>query len=682
MSLKAKFSNYFTIIIYLLIACVISLFFVGYLLFESIGLQEKELFSILEDSDLRYLRETIGKARYYIKNNYLYAGDICLGDGTKEKANQDLFKNYTKITEANCFVYMRCSDNGLGWQEDPNDIKGGYNEGHYICVCDSMGQNSEKSYVGKKFSKERAEIIEKEGSFSFPYDYLDNGKIIKRVMRAKAVIDLKTNKVIAIVAVTRTFNGKHLALEKLGIHIAFGVLIIVIIIAASLAVLVSLHTNNLRKTIKYISKIDKGLFPNEPLKLSGKGTLKGIEEAVNHMVDSLKYNKRVSEELELAKGIQTNMIPKDFDKFNNHREFSIYGEMHTAKEVGGDFYDFFMVDDDHFVVSVADVSGKGVPAALFMVIAKTLLKDAAYRFKTPAEIFEHVNETLCESNESGLFVTCWLAIFEISTGKLTFANAGHTSPVIYKDGEISFLESKPNLMLAAMEGIPYKNHEISIKPGDRLFLYTDGITEATNSSNQLYGEERLLSIMKTEKAKNLTSKELLAFVRSDIDKFVAQAPQFDDITMLEMVYKSKNNESTTGDTKMNEMRITAEDKNMDTVTDFIHSCLPEDCTPVIINKIDLAVEEIFVNIAHYAYNPTVGEAWISASFVDNTLTIIFKDNGKEFNPIAKADPDITLRAEERDIGGLGIFLTKKFMDSVNYEYKNRQNILTIRKKID
>ena len=132
---------------------------------------------------------------------------------------------------------------------------------------------------------------------------------------------------------------------------------------------------------------------------------------------------------------------------------------------------------------------------------------------------------------------------------------------------------------------------------------------------------------------------------------------------------------------MTELKITADDKNMESVNEYIHSCLPDDCQPIILNKIDLAIEEIFVNIAHYAYNPEVGEAWISASFVDNVLTVIFKDKGKEFNPIAKKDPDITLSAEEREIGGLGIFLTKKFMDSVNYEYKDGQNILTISKKI-
>ena len=211
--------------------------------------------------------------------------------------------------------------------------------------------------------------------------------------------------------------------------------------------------------------------------------------------------------------------------------------MSPAKEVGGDFYDFFMVDEDHFALVVADVSGKGVPAALFMVVAKTLLKDAAFTFKTPAEIFAHVNNTLCENNASGLFVTCWMAILEISTGKMTFANAGHTPPLIYKDRNISFLKTQPDLMLAAMEGMPYENHEITLGSCDRIFVYTDGVTEATNSEEQLYGEERLLKRLQLDTTKVLSPKEIIDFVRADIDEFVGGAPQFDDITMLEMLYK-------------------------------------------------------------------------------------------------------------------------------------------------
>ena len=386
--------------------------------------------------------------------------------------------------------------------------------------------------------------------------------------------------------------------------------------------------------------------------------------------------ERLGAELNVATKIQAEMLPRVFPPYENHPEIELFASMTPAKEVGGDFYDFFMIDDDHFALSVADVSGKGVPAALFMVIAKTLLKDAAFRYKTPAEIFEHVNNTLCEGNESGLFVTCWMGILEISTGKLTFANAGHTSPVLCKDGIVSYLQTKPNLMLAAMEGIPYKNHEITINSGDKLFVYTDGVTEATDKNNKLYGEERLLSALRKDEVQELHPKELLSFVKDDVDKFVDGADQFDDITMLGMIFKKNTMEET-----MKELKITADDKNMECVNDFVHSCLPPDCSPGILNKIDLAIEEIFVNIAHYAYKPDVGEAWISTTFVDNVLTVVFRDKGKEFNPIAKEDPDITLGAEERNIGGLGIFLTKKFMDGVDYEYKDGQNILTIRKKI-
>ena len=538
MSLKSKLSkkNYFSIIIYLLVACVISLFFVGYLLFNAIGIQEKTLFSILEDSDLRYLREIIGKARYYIKDGCLYAGNICLGDGTKVKANQDLFKNYTAVTGANCFVYMRCSDAGLGWREDTTDLMGGYNEGHYICVCDSMGKNSSKSYIGRKISKERADIIEKEGAFSFPYDYLDNGKIVKRVMRARSVLDLATNEIIAIVTVTRTFNDEHLTIERIGIHVAFGVLIIVIIIATSLAVLVSLHTNNLRKTIKYISKIDNGVFPNEPLKLSDKGTLKDVEDAVNRMVDSLKYNKRVSEELELAKGIQTNMIPKNFDKFNNRKEFFIYGEMHTAKEVGGDFYDFFMQDEKHLVVAIADVSGKGVPAAMLMAVAKTLIRSYVFMGLSIDEVFNETNNLICGNDETNMFITAFIGVLDLETGLLKYVNAGHNLPLLFNENSIEYIDMKSGVVLGVIEDYEYKIGEIQMKSSDKMLLYTDGVTECKNDKSEFFGDIRFKDFVN----KNSTNKpkDIIQAVYDELKTFANGAEQSDDITLLCVEYKA------------------------------------------------------------------------------------------------------------------------------------------------
>ena len=439
------------------------------------------------------------------------------------------------------------------------------------------------------------------------------------------------------------------------------------------------ETSNFAAHHGELSGVLKKIKNHDELGLLAKSIEKMSEDMNRYISDLTKATaekERLGAELNVATKIQAEMLPRVFPPYENHPEIELFATMSPAKEVGGDFYDFFMIDDDHFAVVVADVSGKGVPAALFMVIAKTLLKDAAYRFKTPAEIFTHVNNILCEGNESGLFVTCWMAILEISTGRLQFANAGHTAPLLCQNGKVSYIHTKPNLMLAAMEGIPYKNYEITIQAGDRIFMYTDGVTEATDSQNRLYGEERLLETLSREDAKKLQPKELLSFVRADIDAFVGGADQFDDITMLGMAFKANQ-----GSEPEKELRVSAEDRNMEQVNEFVHSFLPSDCSPAIMNKIDLAVEEIFVNIAHYAYQPESGEVSIFASFNDDTLKVVFKDSGKEFNPIEKEDPDITLGAEERKIGGLGIFLTKKFMDSVDYKYMNGENILTIQKKL-
>ncbi len=499
-----------------------------------------------------------------------------------------------------------------------------------------------------------------------------------------------TGKVVAVMSVVKPMNEIKAYKENFLRSILVAALLLTIFFVSIYALslyfgivnplmLIIDETSHFAEHPGVLSGLLKKIKNRDELGLLAKSVEKmslDMNRYIKDLTNATAERERLGAELNVATKIQAEMLPRVFPPYKNHPEIELFASMTPAKEVGGDFYDFFMVDDDHFAFTVADVSGKGVPAALFMVIAKTLLKDAVFSFKTPAEIFAHVNNTLCEGNESGLFVTCWLGILEISTGKLTFANAGHTAPVISKNGEVSFLRTKPNLMLAAMEGLPYKNHEIFINPGDKIFVYTDGVTEACDSENQLYGDDRLLSVLKKEEPKSFSPKEILDFINSDIEDFVSGADQFDDITMMAMFFKKKDGES-----KMKELKITAEDRNMERVNDFIHSCLPSDCTPILMNKIDLAIEEIFVNIAHYAYNPKVGETWISASFTDNVLTVIFKDKGKPFNPIAKEDPDITLSAEERDIGGLGIFLTKKFMDSVDYEYKDGQNILTIRKNI-
>ena len=526
--LTTKFMN---VIIYLLFSCVLLLFTVGYMIFNTINEQEKELFTILEDSDLRYLREVIGRGHYHIKGGCLFVGDTCLGDGTKEKANQNLFKNYTKRTGAHCYVYMRCPDEGLGWKEDITQIEGGYFEGHYICVCDSVKDvNSKYSYVGWKLAKEDAEQIDKEGVISFLDDYILNGKIIKQISRAQVIKDSVTNENIAVVAVSRSVNDRKLGIERISINFAFLVLLIVVVIGGGLIFIVSKHTYEIRKTIDYISKIDKEDFPKEPLSLESKGPMRDVEQAVNRMVESLKYNKRVSEELELARVIQNKMIPRNFEKYKDFKEFSIYADMVTAKEVGGDFYDFFMVDDNHLVFTIADVSGKGVPAAMLMAVSRMLIKNFVLLGMDISEAFSKTNTLICNDNETNMFITAWIGLLDLKTGLLKCCNAGHNPPLLFHDGKLDYFKSKRNLVLGVMEDYEYKNFEFELKAGDKLLIYTDGVTECKNDKSEFFGEPNFKDFVNENIDKK--PKELIESIYDKLKSFANGAEQSDDITIL------------------------------------------------------------------------------------------------------------------------------------------------------
>ena len=241
--------------------------------------------------------------------------------------------------------------------------------------------------------------------------------------------------------------------------------------------------------------------------------------------------QRIETELNVATQIQADMLPRIFPAFPGRPEFDIYASMTPAKEVGGDFYDFFLVDDDHLALVIADVSGKGVPAALFMVIAKTLLKNAAQTGLSPRAVLEKVNNQLCENNEAEMFVTVWLGVYEISTGRLTAANAGHEYPAIrHGGGGFALYKDRHGFVLAGMENVRYREYGLELAVGDTLFLYTDGVAEATDGANALYGTERMLEALDREG--DASPEQLLRAVKTDIDRFVGDVPQFDDITML------------------------------------------------------------------------------------------------------------------------------------------------------
>ena len=437
--------------------------------------------------------------------------------------------------------------------------------------------------------------------------------------------------------------------------------------------------NNLRKVNDTLGRITQGDL-NVTVDVRSNKEFSSLSDDINSTVTTLKRYiveaaARIDKELEYAKQIQLSALPTNFPE---NEEFGIFAQMIAAKEVGGDFYDFYKLNDTTVAFLAADVSGKGIPAAMFMMTAKTIIKDLAESGMAVNDIFTKANEKLCENNESGMFVTAWMGILDLTTGKMQFANAGHNPPVLKRaDGAFEYLKTRAGFVLAGMDGVRYRMGELTLASGDRLFLYTDGVPEATNTENKLYGEDRLLSFMNQNAT--LEATEFLPALKANIDEFVGEAPQFDDITMLMFDYKPKQ-----GGVQMINKTFPAKVEALSDVLGFVDQTLEScECPMKTQTAICVAIEEVFVNVAHYAYGDGEGDMTLGIGFDSESREITFRmtDKGTPFDPLKKPDPDITLSAEEREIGGLGIFITKKTMDTVEYAYENGENILTMIKKI-
>ena len=266
-----------------------------------------------------------------------------------------------------------------------------------------------------------------------------------------------------------------------------------------------------------------------------------LSDDINSTVDTLKRYiaeaaARIDQELEFARAIQLSSLPRIFPPYPDRTEFEIYASMNTAKEVGGDFYDFFLLGESRLAFLIADVSGKGIPAAMFMMTAKTLLKSYAEAGREVQEVLALANQRLCENNDAEMFVTAWMGILDLQTGRIRFANAGHNPPLVRRlEGGVSFLRTKPNLVLGWMEGLRFEAQSLELKPGEEIFLYTDGVTEASDREDSFYGEDRLLRFLQEHSFAG--AEELCQGVKDDVDRFVGDAPQFDDITVLSLRYR-------------------------------------------------------------------------------------------------------------------------------------------------
>ncbi|MDR0723209.1 MAG: SpoIIE family protein phosphatase [Treponema sp.] len=319
------------------------------------------------------------------------------------------------------------------------------------------------------------------------------------------------------------------------------IMVVVILLVASITVFLGLRLSN-SLTAPIISLRDGALTVsagdlNHRLEVKTGDELETLSDTFNQMIDNIQYvtaeKERIGAELNVATKIQASMLPCIFPPFPKRNEFDVYAEMHPAKEVGGDFYDFFLVDKNKLAVIIADVSGKGVPAALFMVIAKTLIKNHAQMDKPLNEVFYAVNNQLCENNDTSMFVTAFIGLLEVNTGKFTYVNAGHNPPAI-KNGDQGFtwLTTKPGIILGAMEDMRFKMIETTLAEEDMLFLFTDGVNEAMNRQDELFGSERILEVLNAGMTKDNLIQDYIKDMLHEIQVFAEGAEQADDITML------------------------------------------------------------------------------------------------------------------------------------------------------
>jgi sigma-B regulation protein RsbU (phosphoserine phosphatase) len=387
--------------------------------------------------------------------------------------------------------------------------------------------------------------------------------------------------------------------------------------------------------------------------------------------------KRMEQELNVGRDIQLSMLP---DPLPDRPELTLAARMDAAREVGGDFFDYFYLDDDNLAFCVADVSGKGVPSALFMAVGKTLLKSRAADDQSPASIMTHVNDELSKDNPTCMFITIFLGKLNLRSGELTYTNAGHNPPLLRRVGApVEVLSDLHGPIVGAVEGLAYKQSTAQVAKGDALLVFSDGVTEAMNPMDELYSDQRLLDFVQ-DSGKQPPS-ELVASVRASVDSFADGAEQADDITLLALAFE--------GDPEQVEahsftLSISNQLSEIDRVNDAFNAFAGEVGLPEeIATKLNVVFDDLLNNVVSYAF-PEGGEHEIDveADFRPDRLTVRVTDGGMPFNPFIGDDPDITLSIEERDIGGLGILIIKSFMDKYTYHRRSNRNEVTLVKYLD
>ncbi|MHC5023935.1 MAG: ATP-binding SpoIIE family protein phosphatase [Planctomycetota bacterium] len=405
-----------------------------------------------------------------------------------------------------------------------------------------------------------------------------------------------------------------------------------------------------------------------------------LQESLENLRRTTSAKERMESELNIGQEIQMSMLPLEFPPFPDRHEFTIFAKLIPAREVGGDFYDFFFIDDDHLCVCVGDVAGKGVPSALFMAVTRTLIKATAKDDASPASILTRVNDELSERNESCMFVTVFVAILNVDTGLFRYTNAGHNPPYIrHADGTTTRLAERHGPVIGGMAGLTYAEDELVLAGDDLLVMYTDGVTEAMSPTEQLYTEKRLAGLI-GEGALS-TVEDAVRVVLDDIDDHAAGAEQSDDITVLAVRYQGPGT-----DVIDHSFDITVPNQltSIEAVNDRFNAFAAEAGLPdEVRRRINMVFDELLNNVISYGFDDEREHAIeVHVGLERHRLVIELMDDGRPFNPFGQETPDTTLPLEARRIGGLGIHLVQKVMDEVSYERRIDKNLVKLVKRIE
>ncbi len=393
-----------------------------------------------------------------------------------------------------------------------------------------------------------------------------------------------------------------------------------------------------------------------------------------------KQKERMQEELNVGRDIQMSMVPDTFPAFPDHEEFDIHALLKPAREIGGDFYDYFFIERDKLCVCVGDVSGKGVPAALFMAVTKTMIKSTASEDYSPASIITRVNEEISRDNPSCMFITLFLGILHVRSGEFHYTNAGHPYPYIKRaGGVIDTLKQVHGPVVGAMDGIAYGENSVFLGKNDQLLIFTDGVTEAMDVTDQLYGEQRVIDHFQS--SQDSGPDILVSGTLDSVEAFAGEAEQADDITILALRYDL---EPQTFIEQRQEISITNELGEIDRVNDAFNEFAEQCDIPMPVSlKVNLVFDELLNNVISYAYGDEEEHSIkVIMERSGERLLISISDDGLPFNPFTREDPDTTLSLEDREICGLGIHLVKKTMDEATYQRRHNSNIVTLIKNLD